>query len=154
MTTTHDVFNSCKEGDLNRLKTYDLSTINLLRDEHFMHVAIKNNRIGIINYLLGKGYCNVLDGNDRTPLHIAISLNNKGLVKKLIKTYKCNLNLKDKFGDTPLHYAVLHNLYYMVLYLKEQGASFNIENNKGRTALYYAKFYNYGKIVNFLIKSV
>ena len=49
-----------------------------------------------------------------------------------------NTNVKDEYGNTPLHYASLYGKSKVVKYLINKGADINKKNNKGNTPLHYA----------------
>ncbi len=52
-----------------------------------------------------------------------------------LEKYKSNFNLKDKKGNTALHYAALNEASWYIHILIDLGADLNIKNNKGQTAL-------------------
>ncbi len=49
-----------------------------------------------------------------------------------------NTNVKDEYGNTPLHYASMCGNLEVVKYLINKGADINKKNNKGNTPLHYA----------------
>lgn len=54
-------------------------------------------------------------------------------------TLRCDINLTDKSGMTPLHYAVLSNSPGIVGSLLESGADVNIRDNNKMTPLQYSR---------------
>ena len=51
---------------------------------------------------------------------------------------EANINVKDEYGNTLLHYASLYGRSKIVKYLINKGADINKKNNKGNTPLHYA----------------
>lgn len=58
-------------------------------------------------------------------------------VKELLKKHKLNINHKDKYGNTPLHYAVLESPQ-LVQFLIDNGANVNAVDNDEHTPLHVA----------------
>ena len=54
---------------------------------------------------------------------------------RLMIQYGANVDAKDKYGNTALHYATLNALPWMVTWLLEHGASMDIENLNGHIPL-------------------
>lgn len=74
----------------------------------------------------------------RTILHdIIIERLPVNLVQFLID-YGADINAKDKYGWTPLHYAVLYERYDAARFFLDKGADPNVEEINGRTPLYCA----------------
>lgn len=73
----------------------------------------------------------------------AIDECNINAVKMLIKN-KADVNLPDRFGDTPLHIAVKTRMQDMVKLLLDAGANVNATNNVNRTPL--LKIVQYGHL--------
>lgn len=78
--------------------------------------------------------------NERTMLHRAVLQPNIGLIKLLL-SLGANVNIKDKFGLSPLNLALLikpENKYLDVIsILITAGASINTCNNDGETVLHW-----------------
>ena len=53
--------------------------------------------------------------------------------------YRCDINLTDKTGYTPLHYAVLANNAQIVHILLSNGADSNIRDKSKMTPLQYSR---------------
>ncbi|MGI4752882.1 MAG: ankyrin repeat domain-containing protein, partial [Janthinobacterium lividum] len=67
--------------------------------------------------------------------------------------YGRNVNVKDKYGKTALHYAVEENNLGLVQSLIKDKAKVNSLDKDGRTALHRAVQLNYVNIVEYLIKN-
>lgn len=67
-----------------------------------------------------------------TPLHLAVDLNLKDVVVKLIR-HNANVNCKDGNGNTPLHLAVKSNNSDIVQLLFKHAKHVNVdERNNGK----------------------
>jgi len=85
-------------------------------------------------------YINYEDNDGDTPLNNTVFSNNIVLFKLLIEN-GADLNIQNKHGNTPLHYAVQAKLIFakiLIHYLVAQNADLNIQNNYGDTPLHYA----------------
>ncbi|MBR5195880.1 MAG: ankyrin repeat domain-containing protein [Akkermansia sp.] len=77
----------------------------------------------------------------RAPLHFAVAIN-EGYpenVKLLLATPGIDVNKADKFGQTPLHWAVTNTPENVKLLLAAPGIDVNKADNNGRTPLHCAK---------------
>jgi hypothetical protein len=62
-----------------------------------------------------------------------------------------NVNTRDKFGFTPLHYAAKYNAHVDILkYLVSQGAEVNAKSDNGFTPLDYAIAFNHQENITYL----
>lgn len=137
----------------------------LIYFESAIYLAAENGHIEIVKYLFLNGTnirngCNKKDLPDEcnqrpnycdtikhefeyynnicaTPLHASAKAGHFEIVKMLIEA-GIPINIIDKFGDTPLHYAIKESLSYgsvgkkvVVAYLVRKGANLNIKNIKG-----------------------
>jgi len=89
--------------------------------------AIMYNKIDVLkvmsNYFIS---LNLRDDNNLIPLHWACKLNNFAALKILLNFY--DINTKDIFGNTPLHYSVINQNLIITNYLLSKGASPYITN--------------------------
>lgn len=60
-----------------------------------------------------------------------------------------DVNIKDKYGNTPLHFALEYGTYDSVLFLLENGADIEAKNNRGVTPIHLSKDI---KTTNLLVK--
>jgi urea transporter len=67
---------------------------------------------------------NLIDFNDRTPLHISASEGHFDISKWIIKKFKLNLNSMDKFGSNPLFDGFINGNFDTVNYLYLNGGRF------------------------------
>lgn len=108
----------------------------------------------------------VQDEDGRTPLHWTTRHNSIEIAGMLI-TAGADLNIQDKYGDTPLHLAAFYNnrtevtrilnvavFYYHIeiaRMLIDACADLNIQNNDGNTPLHLAAFKDSIEIARMLI---
>ena len=85
---------------------------------------------------------NVLDGDNKTPLHVAARYGTVGVVSVLLE-HGANVGAKDKEGCTPLHIAARNGTVEVVSVLLEHGANLEAESKEG-TPLHAAA--RYGKV--------
>jgi ankyrin repeat protein len=73
------------------------------------------------------------DESERITLHYAASNESLQVIEKLIQKGAA-INLRDKYGNTPLFYSVIREDYTETLRLFiKYGAKVNFTNNKGQT---------------------
>ena len=89
------------------------------------------------------------DGDGDAPLHMASAWGYTEIVMLLLEN-KCNLNVTDKNGDTPLIYAAYNNEMGTVRALVEAGCDITIRCNKNKTAAEWAKEKGYPAIAEYL----
>ena len=85
-----------------------------------------------------------------TPLHTAACWGCISSLQTLIEVGKVNLNPRDEFGSTPLHYAVDEDKPEAVRLLIAYGAGLNLENAMGETALDMATKFGHKRIQKLL----
>lgn len=83
-----------------------------------LHWAVANGKNKIAELLLKKVAVNSIDDMGRTPLHWASQVGNIDLINDLIEN-KGKIDIKDKFGDTPLKIAAFSGHTKEVLLLFE-----------------------------------
>ena len=140
-----------KSRSLARLNDYDKD------GNTAVHYAATSSRGGVLKILLDAG-CNPNIPNRKGlfPVHIVATQGDQNLMRILISTQKikCQLDVKDSLGNTPLHRALQHGHERMSLQLLEGGADpVGQENRDGWSALMAAKreFWN-GKIDDVTIR--
>ncbi len=107
-----------------------------------------NEAFAAINHYLaatgktGANYVEALDLYDRATFWQLVQAQTANEIKQLIKS-GANLNGKNKYGATPLHYAAQYNNNpNIITALVQAGANVNAENEKGSTPLIYAAYHN------------
>lgn len=136
-----------KKNDVNGLKGVLSEGIGAHWNEHMLtliDVAIILKYDGIVEELkrhMGLDYRNTLCAN--TPLHTAIIVNNMKVVMDILldmssETLKRYVNIKNSFGNTALHLAVLKKQDLLVDLLVIAGANVNDSNIFGITPMHYA----------------
>jgi len=136
-----------------------------------LHSAALGGHKEVVELLIASGAnVNAKDGRGNTPLDLAIQRGHIEIVKlflqdkagfsaafssaiqsgnnevvKLIIGLGVDVNIKDEYGLTPLHYAVEAGHKEIVVMLLEHNASVDIQDNAGRTPMHYAAEANYWK---------
>jgi ankyrin repeat protein len=131
-------------GDLNALDKNNLTPIQ----HAFRQIRSNDGNIDILMYLLAQKDVNINNRGQlgRGLLHVACSNINTlplDIFKYLVETLGCNVNLLDKYNDTPIHLALDSfnrndgNLN-VLNYLLQQGVKVNIKAHHGYTLLHQA----------------
>jgi ankyrin repeat protein len=113
-----------------------------------LNLAIYNKNYDISNYLQK---LIPQDDNYKLPIHIAAENGDLVSLKYYLQTI--DINIEDKFKNTPLHYAVINNNYETVLLLIEYNANVNKKNIWNITPLEEAIYSKNDKIANILRKN-
>lgn len=91
------------------------------------------------------------DYNNRL-IHIATGSSYNDILTMLI-ALKANLNIQNKFGETPMHFAVQAKKNDNINSLVGQGIDLTLTNNNGETAMFYAMKTGDMQIVNMLYQN-
>ncbi|KAK4467923.1 hypothetical protein MN116_008531 [Schistosoma mekongi] len=123
----------------------------LRRIEQILFASVKQNRTDLVNRIIDGHKCdlNIRDGFDRTPLHLAASSGNLQIVKLLVEG-KAMVDPVDKFGITPLFWAVYNNYKHVAHYLLDMGAKYNRVTKQGFTILHFIAESNAISILKYL----
>lgn len=106
----------------------EMELMNAIENKNYKAADIAIQRGADINSsLMGKPLLNFYVGE-----------NNIAAVAFLIK-HKANVNVRSKYGRTPLHEAALHGCYEITEMLIKAGANVNARNPRGETPLFYAE---------------
>ena len=93
---------------------------------------------------------NALDEDDNTALMFAVKSGKSEVVDYLLKN-NADVNIRNKFGITPLHLAVRKNALNLVEHILRYGADINITDNYEQTPLFDAIQENNAQMIAFLI---
>ena len=109
-------------------------------EENLLRYAFDKNLVGINAMLLGGANANYADSNGNTALIIVSSYGDLAAVNTLT-AYKANINVANKYGMTPLLYAIKGGYDDVVRMLISRGdIDINKANNNGQTPLFYAAY--------------
>jgi ankyrin repeat protein len=137
-----------KGADINEIDSYGNS---------LLYNAIITNNVKIVDLLIKKVKMNKKDKESFTDLVVKIIENNIE-IEKLIEIVKliekvADINEKDSFGNTYLHYAIKHNSNIeIVKLLIEKFADINEIDRYGNSLLFYAIIKSNIEIVKLLIE--
>ena len=100
------------------------------------------NDINLLNQIINMGIkINQGDYDNRTPLHIASACGHEDILRILIWNGS-NVNIKDRFGFTPLYEAVQHNCKNITYILQEKLAIIGLDNECSASILCWAAYNN------------
>ena len=85
-------------------------------------------------------------------LHAAAITGNTDGLERLASGNFCDIDLRDKFGRTPLMYAVLGNFPECVDILIKNDSDVSLTDSSGRTALHWAVHHGYGGCVKIILR--
>lgn len=112
------------------------------KGESSLHICAKNNYYDICKILLQHNA--VLENyNDKlqTPLHYACIYGNYKIAYLLLShansnSSKCNINIQDKYGHTPLHYVCyLDDPILYILFVTNDKVDLTIRDKEGRNPI-------------------
>jgi ankyrin repeat protein/Leucine-rich repeat (LRR) protein len=95
---------------------------------------------------------NDLDSLQVRKLHDAVRLDDRALIKNLLKTKTVHINARDETGQTALHIACDRGNLDLVKWLVKKKAVINICNSQGEPPLYRAAKVPYLDICEFLLQ--
>jgi len=159
------IFNLIKKQKFKKLNKYLLNNINInldIKDKNYnylIHYIVIYNQIEILNILFERNIrIDILDIDGRSILYVPIKYNYIEILKLLLEYNKkligiSILDIKDKLGNTALHYAVLLNNYNIVNILFKNNADPLLSNNEDINVIYLALQYNYTNIIKYFIKN-
>lgn len=120
--------------------------------------ASKARRLATLETLLESEFSDVRSKNGLTDLHIASfkkAINESRFLDNILDHLQqgFDINIKDKLGKTPLHYAIESRSERKVRLLLERGADANAADSTGQNSLYRAIVANRESILNLILKS-
>lgn len=150
----------------NAVKVDNLETVSLLIDHSkgkllyydfiadFLIETLSSGSVELFTVLYAESKIQkyIIADDHYSLLHEASKTDYSWLVEDLIgRGY--NVNLKDSFGKTPLHYSVTNFHSYIADLLIEKCALIDEKDNYGNTPLYYAVDYKNNQVISSLINS-
>lgn len=125
------------------LENESLKTINNTENKlgcNVLHWSVKNNYLISVKLLLKHKQTNIncltILHDNISSLHIAIQEENIIMIKLLIE-YGANINITDKYGRTPLHYALGMDPKIIDILIGCKDLNPNLKDNDGLMALDY-----------------
>ena len=115
--------------------------------------AVLNGHEGLVRLLLGREDVDVNLQNEKdgyTALHYAVSHGHEEIVRILLKQDNVNINARDKYGWTPLFFAVETSCAIMKLLLERNDVEADSKDEDGRTPLSHAAQRSSGTILPLL----
>jgi ankyrin repeat protein len=117
-----------------------------------IHLAVQDGNIDIAILLAHKGEDITTRIND-SLLHTAAKAGHTDMINFLIYDCEVNVNIKNKYGETPLHYAAQKGLRDTVRLLISNGADVKSIAAGRLTPLHYAAKEGHIEVVRALIRS-
>ncbi|EAY09221.1 ankyrin repeat protein, putative [Trichomonas vaginalis G3] len=109
-----------------------------MKDEYkrivFHHIVLYNNKASLECFISHVGDNNSKDDYIREAFHYGISIE----IAEFLISQGADINARDNFGKTLLHYAVDHDNQEMMKFLILQNADVNIKDNDGMAPIHYA----------------
>ncbi len=118
--------------------------------EKIFEAISEQNNIELEKYLKSNDI-NIINENNESLLHYAIKHSNENAVKMLIENY-INLNIQDRFGNTPLIFAIIHNKIGFFKHLIRNQANLNLANFNNETPILIALNNNREEMVKILFE--
>ena len=126
---------------LRETKELDINKLNR-KGETPLHITCRRSNGDVVGALVAMECdVNACDGLGNTALHIAVCSRTDGSqkVQCLLKSYKCNPNVRNKDGDTPLHAACEEgSIEVLEILVTDQRCDVNIQDDYGNTPLHIA----------------
>ena len=118
-----------------------------------LHYSCRWGHLSIVEYLTSLPQINYTkDFWGRTVIHFAAEFGQAHIVKYLVESCNHDINVEDKYGNTPLYMACIYNHLPVVEYLTVQ-PNCNINSNNERHPLIAATDKEHLEIVKHLIES-
>ncbi|WAR08526.1 ANK3-like protein, partial [Mya arenaria] len=119
-----------------------------------LHYAAREYHHAAVQLLLeNKAELDDIDGNKRTPLHIAAIKGNVEAAKLLLTSKKNGVDCEDGDGNTPLMLASKYGNEELIDFLIDKyKCNINYQNEDGMTALHYAALYGKENAVKKLLQ--
>lgn len=117
-----------------------------------IHDAVLRGDMKELDLMLAEGVdVNETDGDGNTALMYALSLEKDEFTSKLLAA-ESDPKIRNDYGNTPLHAAVIYNkLDKVKLLVEEKNTGVEEGNEQGQTPLHYAAFLGYLPVVQYLL---
>ena len=130
----------CRSETFKLIKAYEMD-VNSLDDDgnSALVLATANRNYEIVSALLDNfNDCdvNVQGTKQKCALHWLAMRGNLTMLKKILSTQRCNLNLRDDLGKTPLLTCAEHKRIQCFTELIKHGAKINLRTSNGISALH------------------
>lgn len=134
------------EEFIKTIKKYPNFDINI-KDEnnnHLLNYAIALNNAELVNLLLKKGaILDIVDPDGKSILFTPIKFNFINIINIVLSYNRSNigisiLDIKDRNGHIPLHYAIMFKNEKLVKLLIDEGSNVNYVDNNNNNALHHA----------------
>ena len=114
------------------------------------------NHLPVVEYLTGQPNCIINSNSERHPLLAATDNEHLEIMKHLIESTGCDINVREKgTGSTPLHKACYNGSLSIVEYLiSKPQCNIEARDNGGNQPLHYAACQGHKEIVSILGKKV
>jgi len=141
------------------LKKYNDMDVNV-RDEgnnYLINYAIILNDVDLVAQLIHMGAkLDITDNDGRSILYIPIKFNYAEMLNIMVYFNNTNIgiplfDIRDKNGNIPLHYAIIHNNLYITKKIIELGSDLNIQDKKGYNALHLAIIHKRPDIIDLIL---
>lgn len=118
-----------------------------------LHLASSSGLAAILGVLVKAG-CSVVefDEEGHAPIHAAAMCDQSEVVKELVTTFKCPVNLQDSQGNSALHHACKSGHLATVKVLRSLGVDLDAFNKAGDAALHVAAFNGRTEVLMLLAK--
>ena len=143
------------------LKTHDDMDVNI-RDEgnnYLINYSIIINDVDLTAQLISMGAkLDITDNDGRSILYLPIKFNYAEMLNIMVYFNNINIgiplfDIRDKNGNIPLHYAIIHNNLYITKKIIELGSDLNIQDKKGYNALHLAIIHRSYDIVDIILNN-
>lgn len=123
--------------------------------QHYVYAmlqAVETSNVDLLEGLLKSGFSpdTFLNSDDDTAAHYACRANSVALLKVLHR-YGGHTDIKNVFGDLPLHIAAWMGKKDACTYLLEKGADIRARNSGMQTALHIAATHDHEEIVKLIL---
>ncbi|XP_073705503.1 transient receptor potential cation channel subfamily A member 1a [Garra rufa] len=106
-----------------------------------LHWAVQKDQPGSCSVLLTLGADpNILNNNQQSPLHMAVSLSKNFVLEQLVSHKQTDVNLEGDLGNTPVILAASLDNHEALVILYKHGAKFCRQNKLGHFPIHAAAF--------------